>query len=105
MTNQDRREQMRRLLARRDREGLTFAELAGRSGIPVGTLAWWSSRLRSEREDREAGFVELKAPAEAAAPSEGSDRLEVVLGSGRRVLVPAGFDAAELQRLVLALDS
>jgi len=40
MRKPDRREEMRRLLARRQREGLTFAELSRQTRIPVGTLAW-----------------------------------------------------------------
>lgn len=93
---------MRRLLARREREGLTLAELSLRTGVPTGTLGWWASRLR---RDRPAGFVELverPAPAEAKAPA---GRIELVLRDGLRVLVPGGVDAAEVQRLVRALES
>jgi transcriptional regulator with XRE-family HTH domain len=104
MKRRDRREQMRRLLARREREGLTLAELARRARIPVGTLAWWSSRLRHERGDGSAGFVELKPEADGVREPGGEGRLEVVLTCGRRLLVPPGFDADELQRLVRALE-
>lgn len=38
----ERRREMERWLALGEREGLTFRELAERSGIPVGTLAWWA---------------------------------------------------------------
>ena len=95
---------MRRLLARREREGLTLAELARRTRIPVGTLAWWSSRLRRERGVEPVGFVELKPAADGAKVPGREGLLEVVLAGGRRVLVPPGFDAGELQRLVRALE-
>jgi len=96
---------MRRLLARREREGLTLAELARRARIPVGTLAWWSSRLRRQEAESSVGFVELKPEAGVARGLGGDCRLEVVLACDRRVLVPPGFDAIELQRLVRALES
>lgn len=44
----NRRREIERLFATRDREGLSLRQLADRSGIPVGTLSWWSHRLRSE---------------------------------------------------------
>lgn len=93
---------MRRLLARREREGLTLAELSGRSGVPAGTLGWWASRLRRETP---TGFIEL---VERVAPPEVSGsagRIELLLRDGLRVLVPGGADADEVQRLVRALES
>lgn len=105
MRTADRREEMRRLLARRQREGLTFAELSRQTRIPVGTLAWWSSRLRSEPAGDRAGFVELTAEVEPQVQSRGGGRLEVVLVGGRRLIVPCGFDAGEVLRLVRALEA
>lgn len=96
---------MRRLLARREREGLTFAELSQQSGVPLGTLASWSSRLRSEGSAELGGFVELTPPEELPQGAIDSARLEVVLGRGRRVLVPSGFEEDELLRLIRALES
>ena len=104
MRKPDRREEMRRLLARRQREGLTFAELSRQTRIPVGTLAWWSSRLRSEPAGDRAGFVELKAEVDPQVPPR-DDRIEVVLVRGRRLIVPRGFDAGEVLRLVRALEA
>ena len=40
-----RREQMHRLLRRREREGLTYAELAELTGEQAHTLSWWASLL------------------------------------------------------------
>lgn len=96
---------MRRLLVRREREGLTLAELSRRTGIPAGTLGWWSSRLRREASRAPAGFVELKPRAETPVRGDRDGKLEVVLDGGRRLLVPPGFDSGELQRLVRVLES
>lgn len=109
MVNEERREEVRRLLQRRTTEGLTYRELSKRSGVPAGTLAWWSSRLRHEGRARSEAFVELSAAVnvereEARHEVEGA-ALEVVLGGGRRLIVRPGFDEAELVRLVHALES
>ena len=37
----DRRQQVRRWLDLREREGLTYAQLSARSGIPANTLRQW----------------------------------------------------------------
>lgn len=105
----DRREEMRRLLARRDREGLTYAELARRSGESAHSLSWWAWRLRQEDGQRDkagraraAEFIEVKLSEEP----EGEDAtgLELVLSSGHRVLIRQGFNEESLRRLVRALS-
>jgi transcriptional regulator with XRE-family HTH domain len=104
MKHRDRREQMRRLLTRREREGLTYVELGRRTGIPAGTLAWWSSRLRREVQLEPAGFVELVAESGSSAGSDAEGRIEVVLGNGLRLMVPPAADVVAVQRLVRALE-
>jgi hypothetical protein len=111
LVSMDRREQMRRLLARRERLGLTLRELSSESGVPAGTLGYWAWKLRGDddrkagrsRTPRREGFVELVASAEPAT-GDGRDRIEVVLGGGRRVIVPAGIDSSALARVVRALE-
>lgn len=106
-----RRAQVERLLAERDREGLSLAELARRSGIPQGTLAGWVTRLRRARlklaasvPQKSAPFVELLAPVRRSdAPSD--VRFEVVLRNERRVLVGASFEESALTRLVRVLEA
>lgn len=104
----NRREEMVQLLARRERQGLTFKGLAEQSGVPAGTLASWAWKLRQELPRREAadtpqaGFVEL-IPGPDAPPAP-VGRLEIVLVGGRRVLVSDDVDEDRLVRLVRALE-
>jgi transcriptional regulator with XRE-family HTH domain len=95
---------MEALLARRDRQGLTFAQLSARSGVPVPTLSWWSSRLRRESPERTSddGFVEVVASD--AEPWSGA-RVEIVLRSGRQLVVREEIAAATLSRLMTVLES
>jgi hypothetical protein len=102
----DRREEMRRLLVRRERERLTYAELARRTGESAQALAWWAWRLRHEgrgpdRAIRRPEFVEVKVSDE---PSELRTGLELVLASGHRVVIGRGFDEETLRRIVRALS-
>ncbi len=54
---EDRRREITRLLAQRETQGLSLRDLSERSGIPIGTLSWWSYRLRQESKP---AFVELQ---------------------------------------------
>ena len=96
---------MERLLALREREGLTYREAALRGGVSAGSLAWWSWRLRQSREvparRRRAGFVEVEVVEDDGGARDAG--LEVLVGA-HRVRVERGFDAVALQRLVRALS-
>ncbi len=101
----ERREQMRRWLARRERLGLTLRELSAETGVPVGTLGHWAWKLRRENEVRDsaaspAGFVELVA--RDAGPAEG--RIEIVLPGDRRVTVIGAVDEVVLMRVMRAVQ-
>jgi len=94
---------MRRVLARRERHGWSWAELSRRSGLPVWKLRWWSRRLAKRRSVRRS--KRTFAPVEIVASSrEGGTPLEVVTTSGVRVLVPANFNAEHLRRVMKALE-
>ena len=58
------REVYERLLAERDREGLTWVALSERSGVPISTLQEWARRLRAESRPAfvEVGSVEFAGP-------------------------------------------
>jgi hypothetical protein len=95
------RAKMEALLLRRERRGLTFAELSAASGIPVPTLSWWCSRLRRERAAGE-GFVEVVPATERDA---GDARIEIALRSGRQLVVREAIAPARLAALVAALEA
>jgi transcriptional regulator with XRE-family HTH domain len=94
------REIYERLVARREAEGLTWKETARAGGVPLATLMEWAARLRREPpRTEERGFVELEAPEGSAI-----DRIEVVLRTGRRLLVSAGFSPAALAAWIEVLE-
>lgn len=108
MTNHTRRDpaQYRSLLARRQAEGLTFAQLSEASSVPVATLQYWARKLRDEAHtdpsvaiaaDRSA-FIEVDlntVPITAA--------IEVILPGDLRVAIKPGFDPSTLRSVVDAL--
>jgi transposase len=93
------------------RSGLTAKQYARSIGVNWGTLAHWAWRLgRDERDQASKGRRGLAktAPAtmiEVVGRSEASDDgFELRLASGRRLQIPAQFDAAALQRLLDVLE-
>jgi len=96
------------------RSGLTAAQYAESMGLNVGTLRHWSWRLKRDGVGvGGAGGRRPKAqwmtPAatslvEVVGNTSVETRFELELMCGRRVLVPSGFDAGELGRLVSLLE-
>ena len=104
---------MRRVLGIREREGLTFRELAERTGVPAGTLTFWAWKLRKESRSSQScaatgsgsQFVELVPSAEVERIRvERGGEIEVVLPNGRRLIVGEGFDEERFVRVVKALE-
>lgn len=101
-------EEWAKRLRRLEKSGLSLRRFAAREGLKAGSLSFWKWKLRQEQDRpgkaapvRPVEFIELQTePAEAAA----AQPFEVELRSGRRVRVAAGFDAAELARLVVVLE-
>ena len=107
-TTTERAGEMRRLLRRWERSGLTLREFAQQRGIALSTLSWWRRVLRGASEEAGKGvaaekavvFTEVLQPANAKRmPAV----VEVVVPSGHVVRVPAGADTATLQRVLQAL--
>ena len=101
------RGEVERWLRVREREGLSFAEISRRSGIPVGTLANWSQRLRRD-DGREAatGFVEAVAIGAAGGEREGDgDLVTVRSASGARLELRGRFADRVITRLLEQLGS
>jgi hypothetical protein len=83
----------------------TQIEFCRRQGLTLSTLGRYLSQLRASSEASKRGLVavELAIKKGGAEPSGGCG-LSVSVGSGRRIVVEAGFDAASLQRLVQVLE-
>ncbi len=95
----DRRREIERLFAERAREGCSLRELSSRSGIPVGTLSWWSHRLR---EDSTPAFAEVEVIPDGIVIDDASDTevpLRLRLGDG--VVVEFSGDLAKSVALAL----
>ena len=88
-------EEWRTLVSEWQGSGLDAESYARARGLNVSTLRWWRWRLGSAPPTSPA-FVEVQIH-EPAPPD-----LVVEVGD-LRVRVPAGFDARELRRLLVAL--
>jgi len=88
------------------RSGLTAKRFAASIGVNPGTLGHWAWRLRHEqRVMKTRPAAPPGALVEIVAGATRDDRFEVVVGNGRRVQVPASFDAAALERLLAVLEA
>jgi transposase-like protein len=101
MRRQHTPKQIERILARRERRGLTWSALAEEAGVSVSTLLAWSRR-RAKVQDSGSTFVEVEVPRERGHETSA---VEVVLPGGRRIVVAVGFDPEHLRRVVRALES
>ena len=106
METPERADQMRRLLERREREGLTYRQAAAlEPGITTNKLFWWRRKLFGSRAATPLGrrrsekFVEL-----VRARAKSSSRVEIVIRGERRLVVDADIDESVLVRIVRALE-
>ena len=109
-TTSVRARQMRRVLARWQRSGLTLREFGEKRGIPPSTQSWWRQVFRRAGAEAENGaaaensvvFTEVPKPVNLPkTPSV----LEIVLATGHLVRVPAGADSETLQQVLQALQT
>jgi transcriptional regulator with XRE-family HTH domain len=91
----ERRREIQRLFALRESEGLTLRALADRSGIPVGTLSWWSHQLRREAPSHGFAKVSVTAPEEVTATVSTPHPAEVVLRHPDGIAVELRGDVAD----------
>ena len=89
------------------------AATARRHGISRSLLTRWRREFREGllRSEGPLGFTPLQIAPEAprpaparACPQGGSDRIEVVLTNGRRLVIGASVDLGQLVRLVQLLE-
>jgi len=90
------------VLALLGREGPSFRELKEQTGVGESTLRVWARRARATAAPAAPTprFVEVQV--RRTAETRG---FEVELSGGRVVRVGPGFDAVELCRLLVALES
>ena len=112
-TTSPRARQMRRMLGRWQRSGLTLREFGQQRGIPLSTLTWWRQVFRRAGEPVDAApksapasdsvvFTEVRRPGTAPMTPP---VLEVLLCTGHVLRVPAGADTETLQRVLQVLQA
>ena len=92
-------EEYRRWLRYREERGLSWPEVAAKSGIPLSTLYQWRRRLNRGRGRRRDGFRKVEVVSEPQLLGE----LELELPGGVRIRVPSNFDSEHLRRVVACL--
>lgn len=97
-------QEMRALLRRWKRSGLSLPEFAEKNRLSAKTLAWWRWKLgRDARDGQQVELVEVKRESTASACTAVPEPFEVVLGNGILVRVPSVFEEASLERVVRTL--
>ncbi len=96
---------IRQHLSERESEGLTFAQLTERSGIPLHVYRHRITQDKrntipaSTTETEDSAFVEVLAPAiDATSESSG---IEIHFANDFQILLSKDFDADTLKRLLL----
>lgn len=84
---------------------LTQKEFCRRQDLTLSTFGRYLSRAHASSEASKRGLVAVElAVKKGDAKGCGGCGLSVMVASGRRIVVEAGFDAASLQRLVQVLE-
>jgi hypothetical protein len=81
--------------------GQTLSEFAGRYGIQARRLGRWAGQL--EPEEEAVRFHPVRLVARQNGEGRSGEPIEIVLGDGRRVRVPRGFAAEDLERVLSVL--
>jgi transposase-like protein len=93
--------------------GLSAEQFAAETGINAGTLQFWKYKLRKQRGESPrrstrnvpapivSSLVEVRPVSVAAADC----RFEIELNNGRRLRLPATFDADAVKALVAVLEA
>lgn len=99
-----------RLVSEFEQSGLRRKQFCATRGLSVHTLDGWRRRIAQPGLGEEIVPVEIVADRSVSAPRMPAasvariGQFRVVLAQGVSIEVEPGFDAAELRRLVAALD-
>jgi hypothetical protein len=112
-TASPRAREMRRVLVRWQRSGLTLREFGQQCGIPLSTLTWWRQVFRRASEQVNSASESLSATdavvfTEVPKPATVTTTplvVEIALRGGHVVRVPAGADTDTLRRVLQALQA
>ena len=116
-----------RLVEQWKESGLSLPKFCQQRGIKKGTMSGWVYKPSLKRAIEASGFgevvrdarpaasrpssspafvpVRLREPASVSLEPAPASAIEVILGSGRRVIVPRGFDAQTLRQVLAVLES
>ena len=96
-------------------EGLSASDLATRLNVTPTNIYYWRRRLRELDANEEGadgrkgatGLVRVDLRPRSTEPTTGDGRvdIEVRLSNRRSIVVPPGFDPAELRELVTTLET
>jgi hypothetical protein len=106
------RNEWRKRVDRWKDSGLTAKEFAAETGINAGTLQFWKYKLRKgEPVSARRSATEAKDPILSSIvevqPEVGPEemRFEIDLANGRRLRVPAAYEASALKALLAILEA
>ena len=105
------RAEAERLVSEFEQSGLRRKEFCAAHGLSMHTLDAWRRRIAGSGSDEKIVPVEIVEDRRSGMGSEHAEsvlrngQFRVVLAHGLRIEVDSGFDAAELRRLIAALDS
>ena len=105
------RAEAERLVSEFEQSGLRRKEFCAAHGLSMHTLDAWRRRIAGSGSDEKIVPVEIVEDRRSGMGSEHAEsvlrngQFRVVLAHGLRIEVDPGFDAAELRRLIAALDS
>ena len=102
------RSEMRSILSRWRKSGLSLRAFAAESGVSYSKLTYWKKRCSAKDDVGKIAptlvLVRLVGAQEEAVPPS-TESYEVHATNGRRIVVRPGFDIDELRRLIVAVES
>lgn len=101
-------EEKRRLVEEWDRSGMTASEFASSRGIRGSTLQTWGRAIRGplRRRSRTRPVPRTLEVVEVGSPARGAEsRIEVILASGRRLVVFADWAPERVAHFVAQLET